>query len=270
MLLKQLKQLALTATRRNADSVSLARFYGSPAVCESIATSKSNKRLSRDERRAVVVSFVNEYREANDGRFPALRTILKEVGGGQYYVRDILQELKHKPNAPFPIAAKVTASVPNDTSSQSLNHPPSYSSASNTKFFSPVVVDPVFQAHFPDTVEAGSDQKQATKDIYHPLPDESNLEGSNIFITATPYVRESVEFLKNSDSEEEEKLTRLGSQESKADNLEGAAVSAKFLPSETRREPEKCAGEVKTVEKSRTWSSIVSFAKGFASFWRKG
>ncbi|KAG7534687.1 hypothetical protein ISN45_Aa08g022100 [Arabidopsis thaliana x Arabidopsis arenosa] len=121
MILKQLKQFTLSATRRNVDVKRLARFYGSPAVCESLTTSKVSKRLSRDDRRALVESFVNEYRATNAGRFPSLDATRKQVGGNYYIVRDIFQELKLKPKAHVPIVAKalseVSPSVPGDASS---------------------------------------------------------------------------------------------------------------------------------------------------------
>ncbi|VVB16431.1 unnamed protein product [Arabis nemorensis] len=249
MLLKQLKQLKLSGTLKNPDVESFARFYGSPAVCESLTTSKASKRLSRDDRRAVVESYVNEYRAANGGEFPTLGGTIKEVGGGFYVVRDIFQELKLKQNAPMPIVAKalseVPTSVPNDASSQTLNDPQSHSAAS----FSTGVVDSIFQA---DTIGTRSDLRQATIDFSHPDSDEISLEGNTLVVTATQdkgetdtapnnevnskwdinaHLSESQKEIaleasfKNSETEEEENLMHLGSQESEVDHLEGAAVS---------------------------------------------
>ncbi|CAA7032354.1 unnamed protein product [Microthlaspi erraticum] len=449
-MLKQLKQLTLSATRRNAGVVLRSRLYSSPAACQALTTPKTPKRLSRDDRRAAVESFIAEYRAANAGKYPTLRVIHKEVGGGYYVVRDIFQELKLNPKASLPIVAKalseVSASVPNDASSQTLDDADtgsqSHSSVCNAEHSSPVVDDAVFQAESPDTVEIGSDQKQATiessqpfsdeiilqgnnlditptratdsthfssdesylqennvditatrdslvtietgsdhkqatiesshpvsdesnlqgnnLDITptrdspvtietrsdqkqatiessHPVSDESNLQGNNLDITPTrdssvtieagsdhkqatvesshpvsnesnlqgnklditathdetatetapkdgvgsksvtnthlPEIQTSVvseECLKNPETEEEEKLTLLGSQKSEADHPEGAAVSANDLPTENRQVSEEGAGEVKTREQSGAWSNIMSFAKGFVDFWRKG
>ncbi|KAF3547442.1 hypothetical protein DY000_02001146, partial [Brassica cretica] len=88
----------------------------------------------------------------------------------------------------------------------------------------------------------------------------------------------SEECLKNSETKEEGKLTHLGIEEPKAEDChEGGAASANVLPTETRyllhkprQVPEEGDGEVKTGENASAWSNIVSFAKGFANFWRKG
>ncbi|KAI9087827.1 hypothetical protein K1719_030157 [Acacia pycnantha] len=58
--------------------------------------SQKRQRLSKDERRAMVESFVNKYRETNDGKFPYSKHVLKEVGGSYYVIREIIQELKYK------------------------------------------------------------------------------------------------------------------------------------------------------------------------------
>ncbi|XP_024012277.1 uncharacterized protein LOC18016838 isoform X2 [Eutrema salsugineum] len=319
MILKQLKQLTLSATRRNADVLRLAKFYSSPAVCQTLKTSKAYKRLSKDDRRAAVESFVSK--AANAGRFPSLSATHKEVGGGYYFVRKIFQELKLKPEAFLPIVAKalsdVPASVPDDASSQTLNDPQSHSSACNAKHLSPVVV----QAGRPDTIEIGSDQAQATIDSSHPNSHEPNLLDKNLVSTATNDKQETQtasndevdrkydsnlvitathdktetetdpnnevdskcdshthfpeskaivleESSKTSETDEKENLTRLGSQESKADHHEGAAVSGNVLPTETRQVSEKGAGGVKTGENSSAWSNMMSIAREFANFWR--
>ncbi|XP_040998720.1 uncharacterized protein LOC121244628 isoform X1 [Juglans microcarpa x Juglans regia] len=57
---------------------------------------KRRRRVSKDERQAMVESFVNKYREMNGGKFPNLSFAQKQVGGCYYNVRKIIQELKHK------------------------------------------------------------------------------------------------------------------------------------------------------------------------------
>ncbi|CAH2069554.1 unnamed protein product [Thlaspi arvense] len=262
------------------------------------------------------------YRAANAGKFPTFYATFKEVGGSYYVVRDILQELKLKPNAPLPIVAKALsqapAFVPIDTSSQTLYD-------ADTEHVSSVVADTVFQDGSPDTIETGSDQGPSTKDFSRPISDESDLQGNDLVIaetgsdqslgtietgsdeidlqgnnlviaathdkTATEIAPNddvdskcdsdsnshlpesqtlvSEECFKNSGGEEEEKLTKLGSQESKADHLEEIAVSANILPTETRLVSAEKDGEVKTGERSSAWSNIMSLAKDFANFWRK-
>ncbi|XP_010528547.1 PREDICTED: uncharacterized protein LOC104805620 isoform X2 [Tarenaya hassleriana] len=77
------------------------RSYASSSVASQMASmSKVGTRLSRDERRALVVSFVTRYRATNGGKFPNLKATHKEVGGSYYIVRDIFQELKFESQTP--------------------------------------------------------------------------------------------------------------------------------------------------------------------------
>ncbi|RID69029.1 hypothetical protein BRARA_C01151 [Brassica rapa] len=445
MILKHLKQLTLSATRRSPHLLRLPRLYSSPAVSPSLTASKPSKRLSRDDRRLVVESFVSKYRAANAGKFPTLKVTVKEVGGGYYVVRDILQELKLTPNAPI---SRVPASIANDASSLKQDHtlesshdrsetvtasldkdvdskcdgsPPEIQTlkvaeeclknseteeegtltqiasqepradhlqgvnvlATETRYQYNVItethvktetetalpskdVDSKFDSntHLPEnqtleTEEEGTvsylgsqepkaghleganclpsetrshekreteaappnndvESKWDSKKTHLPEecvknseskeedltqlgglePEADHLEGANV-LSATHDKREtetalpindvdskcdggtllpdsqpsmlSEECLKNAETKQEGKLSHLGSQEPKAEDChEGGAASANVLPTETRQVPEEGDGEVKTGENSSAWSSIVSFAKGFANFWRKG
>ncbi|CAH8386360.1 unnamed protein product [Eruca vesicaria subsp. sativa] len=407
MILKQLKQLTLSATRRNAHLLRIPRLYSSPAVSQSLTTSKPSKRLSKDDRRVVVESFVTKYRAANAGKFPTLKATVKEVGGGYYVVRDIYQELKLRPNAPV---SRVPASAANDDASSlkqdhtiESSHPSSDEVSiqgdnnlvitathdrSETEAASldkdvdskcdsdtqlpesqPLMVSEEFLKNSEteedgtlDHLEAKSDNPEgvtvlptettyqynvttATHDkretetdskdvvskcdsdaqlpenqtlkvaeeclknsepkdegtltqLVSPETKAGHLEGASV-LPAThenietetaapnddtdskcdatthlpgsqPLMLSEEECLKNSESKEEGKLAHLGSQEPKADQIEGAVDSANVLPSETRQVAEKGDGEVKPEENSSAWSNIISFAKGFANFWRKG
>ncbi|XP_039031326.1 uncharacterized protein LOC120165969 [Hibiscus syriacus] len=64
----------------------------------STSDSPKRKRVSKDERRALIESFVNRYRSMNAGKFPSVTEALKEVGGSFYVVRKVIQELEYKPN----------------------------------------------------------------------------------------------------------------------------------------------------------------------------
>nr|VDC87538.1 unnamed protein product [Brassica oleracea] len=390
MILKQLKQLTLSATRRNAHLLRLPRLYSSPAVSQSLTTSRPSKRLSRDDRRLVVESFVSKYRAANAGKFPTLKVTVKEVGGGYYVVRDILQELKLRPNAPI---SRVPASNTNDASSLKQDHtlesshdrsetvtasldkdvdskcdgsPPEIQTLkvaeeclknseteeegtlaqiasqepradhlqgvdvlpTETRYQYIVITETHVKTetetalsskdvdrkcdsntHLPEnqtlkvaeeclknleTEEEGTDLTQ----LGSLEPEADHLEGANV-LPATHDKREtetalpindvdskcdggtllpdsqpsmlSEECLKNSETKEEGNLTHLGIEEPKAEDChEGTADSANVLPTETRQVPEKEDGEVKTGENASAWSNIISFAKGFANFWRKG
>ncbi|KAL2999180.1 hypothetical protein AAZX31_09G145700 [Glycine max] len=57
---------------------------------------KGQKRVPRHERRAMVESFVNNYRAENAGKFPRISDTQKQVGGSYYVIREIIQELEYK------------------------------------------------------------------------------------------------------------------------------------------------------------------------------
>lgn len=58
--------------------------------------SQRGRKLTRDERKAMVESFVNKYRVTHDGKFPTTSDVRKNVGGSYYVLKIILQEVVHK------------------------------------------------------------------------------------------------------------------------------------------------------------------------------
>ncbi|KAL0710064.1 hypothetical protein Bca4012_017042 [Brassica carinata] len=380
MILKQLKQLTLSATRRNAHLLRLPRLYTSPAVSQTLT--KPSKRLSRDDRRLVVESFVTKYRAANAGNFPTAKVTVKEVGGGYYFVRNFLQELKLRPNPPASAAANDASSLQQDDSIESSHHPSSdevslqgdnslviTATRDRSETVTASLDKDVGSTHLPEiqTLKVSDEclKKSETEEggtltqIASQEPRADHLQGANVLTTATHDKREAEtdphskdvdskcdsdaqlpgnqtlnaadECLKNSETKDEGTLTQFVSPETKVDNLEGASVlpatrdddadskcdatthlpgsqeskvsegciknsetegegmlahlgsqepkadcheggaaSDNVLPTETRQVPEKGDGEAKTEENSGAWSNIISFAKGFANFWRKG
>ncbi|MQM11568.1 hypothetical protein Taro_044480 [Colocasia esculenta] len=71
------------------------------SVAASVPSDSSNpsevrKRITKHERRAMVVSFVNKYQATNAGKFPSAFLTRKQIGGSHYVIREILQELEYK------------------------------------------------------------------------------------------------------------------------------------------------------------------------------
>lgn len=54
---------------------------------------KSRIRRSKEERKAMVESFIKRYQGSNEGNFPSLNLTHKEVGGSFYTVREIVREI---------------------------------------------------------------------------------------------------------------------------------------------------------------------------------
>eukprot|EP00249_Psilotum_nudum_P014085 c24657_g1_i1 orf=295-2484(-) len=63
------------------------RYYG-----EEVG-SQRRQRKSKEERRVLIISFVQQYMALHEGQFPELRTVLKEVGGAYAIVKEIFQDL---------------------------------------------------------------------------------------------------------------------------------------------------------------------------------
>lgn len=67
------------------------------ALEEPSGTSDRRKeRLSRQERTALVESFVRKHMEAHGGAFPSVSAVLKETGGGRNAVKDILNDVESR------------------------------------------------------------------------------------------------------------------------------------------------------------------------------
>ncbi|XP_078446414.1 uncharacterized protein LOC144715343 isoform X2 [Wolffia australiana] len=61
----------------------------------SIGENKRPKKITKMQRRAMVQSFVEKYRADNAGKFPTASSVRQQVGGGHYFIREILQELDY-------------------------------------------------------------------------------------------------------------------------------------------------------------------------------
>ncbi|XP_042443346.1 uncharacterized protein LOC122028567 [Zingiber officinale] len=57
--------------------------------------SQRGRRISKEERRALVESFVGKYRAQNAGIFPSVSKVQMEVGGSYYVIREMVQELEY-------------------------------------------------------------------------------------------------------------------------------------------------------------------------------
>ncbi|XP_061950887.1 uncharacterized protein LOC133673956 isoform X2 [Populus nigra] len=73
-----------------------ARSYAASVPSHMPQSYKSQKRVSKDDRRAMVESYVNKYRETHAGKFPSISDARKQVGGNYYFIRKIVQELEYK------------------------------------------------------------------------------------------------------------------------------------------------------------------------------
>ncbi|XP_056692799.1 uncharacterized protein [Spinacia oleracea] len=87
------------------------RLFGTAAPREIPNMSiRTGRRISPNERRAIVEEFVNKYRMLNAGKFPTALIIRRQVGGNYYNNKAILQELEYSSKLPtVPTAANIPA-----------------------------------------------------------------------------------------------------------------------------------------------------------------
>ncbi|KAI9175039.1 hypothetical protein LWI28_026471 [Acer negundo] len=73
------------------------RSYAASVVpSDSLEPQRVRKRVSKEERRALVESYVNKYRAEHNGKFPSASDAIKNVGGCFYVNRMIIKELEYK------------------------------------------------------------------------------------------------------------------------------------------------------------------------------
>jgi len=71
-------------------------FAHAAALEEHPESTRKKERLSRQERTALVESFVLKHMDSNDGAFPSVSVVLKGTGGGRNMVKDIMSELERR------------------------------------------------------------------------------------------------------------------------------------------------------------------------------
>ncbi|KAG9442018.1 hypothetical protein H6P81_017872 [Aristolochia fimbriata] len=71
------------------------RSFAATVPSDSSKLQDGHRRVSKEERQAMLKSFIDKYRASNEGRFPTISHAVKEVGGSYYVVRRILQEIEH-------------------------------------------------------------------------------------------------------------------------------------------------------------------------------
>lgn len=90
----------ITNVVQGSNIQSRGKSYAASVPCDVPKIQKGRKRVSKDQRKAMVESFVNKYRSMNAGKFPAASDAQKQVGGNYYIVRQILQELEYNSKIP--------------------------------------------------------------------------------------------------------------------------------------------------------------------------
>lgn len=77
------------------------RSYAASVPSQTPEPQNPRKRLPRGERFAMVESFVKKYKSIHGGKLPTATIVRKEMGGGYYSIKNILQELEFKSKVCF-------------------------------------------------------------------------------------------------------------------------------------------------------------------------
>ncbi|CAN0910581.1 hypothetical protein LINGRAHAP2_LOCUS26369 [Linum grandiflorum] len=151
----------------------------------------SSIRRSREERKAMIESFVNEYAKSNNGRFPPINLTQKEVGGRFYVVRHILQELKatwtpdqanelhrgaisEKPQSSASLLPNGTVTVPDEhprLDGEGEQHPSNDTSAASKQ---EGIENPICGQEFPSSIRPSREERKAMIESFVKEYKESN------------------------------------------------------------------------------------------------
>lgn len=90
-------QCHFQTVKASVSATTRASENGFPLVSEeSIPVVNKKERLTRQERAAVVESFVQKYMEDHEGSFPNVSAVLKSTGGSRNVVKEILSDLEQR------------------------------------------------------------------------------------------------------------------------------------------------------------------------------
>ncbi|XP_044465977.1 uncharacterized protein LOC123196143 isoform X2 [Mangifera indica] len=245
------------------------------------------KKVSKDERRAMMEAFVNNYRVTHNGKFPTVTDALKHVGGSFYVARKVLQELQYKSKILSSAGTneknlvvgvieknKVTVDVESQNGLHSIvaqdmeivdtsgNHleaegGPSCSAVSGRALFDEVTKPVAYGG------QSGSEdgKKEAVGDSYFVASEGPILKQETEEVSCSR--------LANADEKEEQiqsdNLLDLGGVKQEEKSYKG--------PSEPEQNAaDISSGEAKDIEvlkKSTIWGNLKSFADSIISVWKK-
>ncbi|OVA10773.1 hypothetical protein BVC80_645g105 [Macleaya cordata] len=168
------------------------RSFAASVPSDSSKSERRQKRVTKDERRAMVESFVDKYRASNAGKYPTTSAAKKQVGGSYYVVKKILQELEYQSKiSPLSGASQnsLKIEVPKKES-QPLPKVEEVSRAETTidlKFFEPslsqvesstVIISNDFEAKL---------EKEVPKKEFQPLPKVEEVSSSETTVNLKCY-----------------------------------------------------------------------------------
>ncbi|XAR53140.1 hypothetical protein NMG60_11021562 [Bertholletia excelsa] len=248
---------------------------------------KVRKRFSKDERKAMVESFVKMYRAMNEGKFPTISGARKQVGGSYYVIRSILQELEYK-------AVKSSTNTGNE---KALGKKVAtvYEASADIGEISNIQLRMDRGTHKDARIIANINRDIGASSPKHVEPQK---EGETTTIFEKTWRDEVTEPEQNDSSAHVEKLRLISKDEAKVNPVqcpdEAVHDMKERLPSEdglgledpnSKIEQRQLSPELENIamdlsekqtddnqepqKKSSMWENFKSFASGFISIWKK-
>nr|XP_027125132.1 uncharacterized protein LOC113741728 isoform X3 [Coffea arabica] len=279
-------------------------FAVSAASDSSSEARKGRKRVSKDERRSMVESFVHRYRVLNLGKFPTVSEAQREVGGSYYTVRMLVQELQYK--SQMPAINTKESEIEAETKRKEIVKTPLRDSESTkgeleiSDYLIKVSEAPIrkktageselTETTVPSVAQTSSDiealknespplrtswEKQAVhKNDSLPESDEHPKQDSSPSVS-----EEEISFSKTGTSSARSDKSEALSDGSDSRNEEPECDVIKFKDNQLEQspEPEKLTRDLSKEQtddadspiESFTWKSLKSLADGFLNMWRK-
>ncbi|KAI4365784.1 hypothetical protein MLD38_021742 [Melastoma candidum] len=204
------------------------------------------RRVSKEERHALVESYVNEYRKRNNGKFPSAKDAMKHAGGGYYVVRKIVQELEYASRSPQ-LSSRTRISAESDhghvVEEVVLKHTKLHVKRANEGVEDASISSVKMDSHYDE------------EDYLH----ETDLKKSNAKKVEQREVGSDVDptaYLRNHTKKLEESATLEANQHSSQSHSDPEV-------SDRRKEEAGYSGE------TSFWGSMKTLADGFMSMWRR-
>ncbi|KAL4574652.1 hypothetical protein LXL04_021488 [Taraxacum kok-saghyz] len=237
------------------------------------------KRITISDRRALLESFVNKYRAVNAGKFPTPTSAVKEVGGGYYFIKKMLQEMEYN----FKLSSMEKEKVPvKETKEQNKGEDTvnrkivikSVQSQRVSKSNSQITMDPnLYENAWIESVgKEGIQQSRNNEDIVNNIitRDDTLNIATNTHDRRAQSDKKLEKHLKDESPIKEDKLGFEGTN-SKVEKQDGGTRNIIRDMHESQKDLEliEKASSSSSSSSSSIWGNLKSLASGFINIWKK-
>ncbi|KAK9279001.1 hypothetical protein L1049_028583 [Liquidambar formosana] len=240
------------------------RSYAASVPSDLPKAQKGRKRVSKDERKAMVESFVNKYREMNAGKFPSADSARKEVGGSFYVIRKILQEIEY--NSKISPLNKRNQNILEKELIKENESLTEYKEVSSSQMTVDAEIQNVSQkvAINGEVIGDSSDKHlEAKGDHFDFVATHSHLQEKETAVDSHPSFEKPEEFKEGEAVTED--LQEFDGPKHKTEQDQGSPK----LDNLARNISEKQENDEELPKKPTVWGNLKSLADGIINMWRK-